>query len=663
MWKKFLARVWGDTRGWACLGYFGTGQDWKQKFYDYPGQLDILLADAARYNRFANVYFSAHLFAGAKRVKENALPIRALWMDKDQGGLEDLDPKPTMCWQTSEGKWQAMWLLDKPIPPSEAERLNRYLTYECLGGEVDEKKDKAGWHLNKMLRLPESINHKYDPPQEGVLQWDDGPEYSFEELDPTPQDEGVRELIGEHADILDPLPKELPTREEALLKYGSKIPQVAWELLSSAPSEQEDWSEGLWRIENLLLEASIPKEAVFMLVKGSAWNKFARDKRPDKDLWGDILKAANNKGPLPEPEEGRLPWYNIGRLLDYSRKPEWVVEDMWMDENVGWLAGVGKSYKSVLSLDLALSIAAGVPFLGRFKVYKPGPVLMVQEEDPLWRVAHRLRAMCQTKGILDIKMSYDDYSFTLDVPSMTDVPLYISAGGGFGFNNEDKVRDLEEAIRTHKPRIVILDPWFMMSIGIDEFKSGEVTTILSLLKHWRNKYGCSICILHHFKKGNGESNERLYGSMALYAWSENSIFVNRKKDGNRVVLERDIKDALELEKVAVEIIDIDETYSFKVSEYEDDVVVEEDIEVGTREQIIDLLKRAGVGREITGKQIREAVQATQKTIAKHIDDLASEGLIDKRTGGRGGKIVVSALPKINGERNTVKRVKLFGYDD
>ena len=614
----------------------------------------MLLADAKKYNTWANIYFSAHLFRSTQRDKEYALPTHALWMDKDQGQLGDLNPKPTLCWQTSQGKYQVMWLLESPVSPTEVERLNRFLTYTCLG---EKKGDKGGWHLGKMLRFPESVNYKYSPAQVGSMVWADGPTYTFEELSPLSEDEGIKDLI---ADFTKPAPTPVPstvtTPEEVYRKYGHKITEKAWKLLQATPAPEDDWSDNLWLLENLLLEASIPAEAVFILVKESPWNKYRRDGRSDTDLWVEVLKAAHSKDPTPTEAKG-LPWYTLGSLMDYSRKPEWLVQDIWMDENVGWLAGVGKSYKSTLSLDLALSIASGKPFLGKYEVLKPGPVLMVQEEDPVWRVAHRIRAMATAKEIIGNTLSYDDYSFSLNVPPTVEVPLHISIGGGFGFNSEDKLKDLEEAIKEHKPRMVFLDPWFMMAQGIDEFKSGDVSQILTLLKHWRNKYGCSICILHHFKKGNGEATERLYGSMALYAWSENSFFVRRERADNRVLIERDIKDALEQEKITVEFVDIDEAYVIKVSTTTEEAVVELPT-TSTKERLIDyLVYQIGVGNYCSKPDIISTLRITPKTASKVIGELLEEEYIEITYQGRGNKMYVMPLERI---RTAPQEVLPFG---
>jgi hypothetical protein len=52
-------------------------------------------------------------------------------------------------------------------------------------------------------------------------------------------------------------------------------------------------------------------------------------------------------------------------------------------EHAAFVAGEPKSWKSWFGYDLALSVSTGADFLGAFRVVSPGPVLYVQEEDPL----------------------------------------------------------------------------------------------------------------------------------------------------------------------------------------------------------------------------------------------------------------------------------------
>lgn len=561
MLKKFFKDIFGEQEGWIFTAYknHSTEEFGQKKYKNTPQQIDLMLEEMEALNKECSIYFCPHLFLDNEkgRVKGNSLHSKCLWLDKDKGSLDEIKPKPTYCWETSQGRWQAIWKLNEYLEVEYVEPLNKNIIENTNG-------DPGGWHAGKLLRFPESINHKYTPYEIGFFMWQDGPTYNkvdFAEPVKTKEQKELEEL----SELS--LPRNPLSAAKALAKHGKHIPAGAWELLQATPKQGESWSEKLWKLEALLIAAEVPLKDVYSIVRESPWNKYDRDNRTDKDLWKEVNKCAKETHTvIPSDEEvEELPWVPLDKLMLYAERPEWLVEEIWMQKNVGWIAGVGKSYKSVLSLDLALSIASGTPFLGKFKVNEPGPVLMVQEEDPLWRVAHRLQVMANHKNVTGIDVAHDDDNLILSMRN-TDIPLYISCGGRLSFDNEGRVDALERAIASVRPRMVVLDPFFMMSAGSDEFKSSEMTLILNVLKQWRNEYDCSIAIVHHYNKGGGADTNKLYGSMALYAWSENSLMVDRpKRDVNEVIIRRDIKDSPAEDPLYVEFFDIDNDYSYEVS--------------------------------------------------------------------------------------------------
>lgn len=626
--KQFLRKVWGSLDGWAYIGAKNhhTGE-WFQKALRYPDQLDEMEKILEEYNKHSSIYFCPHLFAsGGRRVKENSLPTRHLWVDKDAGSLSELEPRPTYCWQTSEGKWQALWRIKEPLELDKAEVLNKKLIKYTRG-------DKGGWAAGKYLRIPESVNHKYKPAYHGILLWDDGPQYDAKEFVDLKEVEDYDEVKAELEDMPS-MPDKLPTFQEALLKYGKNIPSTAWKLLQETPQRSDDWSDKIWKLESMLVKAEIPLPYVYAIVNDSPWNKYKRDGRPDEHLWKEICKAAHDKTEVtPDGELSDLPWMSLDSLMLYAEKPEWLVEDIWMEKNVGWIAGEGKSYKSVLSLDLALSVASGSPFLGKFPVKTPGPVLMVQEEDPVWRVAHRIQVMADAKGIIDVDVAHRNGNLVLNMKN-TGIPLFLSIGGRLTFEDEDRMDALERAIAGRRPKMVILDPMFMLSAGMDEFKAGEMAGILNRLKQWRNEYECSIAVVHHFRKSTGADTQKLYGSMALYAWSENSLLVEREsRDANLISIRRDIKDAPSDDKLSVEFIDIDSSYKFDFREDPKDV----------RDKVLDAIYDNGAGTEVTIKGLQDMTGLGEKTIRSRLSALRKEGRIEIDRKGLGGSMHIKPI--------------------
>lgn len=634
--KEFLRRAWGSQEGWVFVGWTNhkpqldnpAKKNFRQKSYKFPGELDTLLNDVNRFNNWASVYFSVHLYSDkAKRVKEYAKPVTCLWIDYDKSDPHNIDPKPTICWATSENRYQAIWILDQPINPQLAEEVNRYLTYKNNG-------DKGKWALTTYFRFPLTKNFKYNPPYKGHFMWTNGPVYSIDDLRP-PRDVDINQLVAVTLDT--EMPKSFPDLAEVYRVYGHKFSPVVWNLLNATPKSTDDWSEQLWRLERLLLEAGLPMEAVFVVCKNSPWNKYQRDGRPDIHLWQDLLRAKSHTG-TTEPSSS-VTWLGIDSLLTYHRKPEWLVEDIWMESNVGWIAGIGKSYKSTISLDLALSIASGTPFLGKFKVNKPGPVLMIQEEDPVWRVSRRLQAMARKKNVVPMRLSKDMYGITLTVDEDKPIPLYSCVGSGLVLTDPEFMAEIEAKIAECRPRFVLLDPWYQISAGLDEFKASEVTKLLVQIKQWRNKYDCAVGIVHHYRKsGGGDGRDKLYGSMAFYSWSENSLFVNRKPDGNIVEIQRDIKDAINVPPFAVEFFEIDEDYDF--------VVLSADQVKASEDKLRSFLLTREVGNKFSRNELASLTGYSPKTVSAKLKDFAEKGYVSLTYEGQGGQMHATILPKL-----------------
>jgi len=649
MWKELLQQVWGDTEGYVVIARQKHNSDggFVPKYYEYPGLLPRLLKEAETFAKWGSIYFSPVVLEKPKKEKENVKHSRCIFIDLDRKGIDDIEPQPTMAWKTSNNNSQAIWVLKEPIDPKRAERLNRYMAAKYGA-------DKGSTDMHHYLRFPESKNFKYDPPQPTTLLWDDGPYYAIEELEPSTDElEQLKEKVDNSK--LDKLPEQFPDIQETFTKYGDIIPRSVYHALKLDPETDDvDRSWELWKIYRQMMEAGIPKEHVYVVVHDTKLNKFKEDQHkrkgedPDEALWKDIQRSwlvdpiePKNDVTEDKKEEEELDWIPFGELLTHTERPEWLIDGWWMDANVGWIAGTGKSYKTVISLDMAISVASGAPFLGQYKVNKPGPVLMIQEEDPMWRVASRSYVIARAKGLLraDSLNEWGQDVTQISPQSEHPIPIQSLVGSGFLFQDEDMLHKIEKKIAQVQPRMVMFDPWFMMSMGVDEFKSSEIVEFLRILKDFRNRFHCSIVIVHHYNKGSGGTNaSRLYGSHALYSWSENALFVNRIEDTNVTKIDRDIKDAEHLPQIKLEVYDIQNSYSIKLLEEEGT----------TLDQILNYLSKFEPGIAVPLKQIEKDTDISSKTISNRLKELHKDNMILLEKRGQGGALHAVVQPPLHG---------------
>jgi hypothetical protein len=132
-----------------------TLSDTRSSYFEYPcglGRAEYLCAAEDAAGR--EVYLCAHLLTGRRRVKANAAPLSALYVDGDGARVPAWMLEPTAVVRSSPGREQFYWRLTSPVGPEEGETMNRRLAY-AVGA------DHSGWDLTQLLRVPGTRNRKY----------------------------------------------------------------------------------------------------------------------------------------------------------------------------------------------------------------------------------------------------------------------------------------------------------------------------------------------------------------------------------------------------------------------------------------------------------------------------------------------------------------------
>jgi hypothetical protein len=158
--NELLAHIFGNERG-IVAGFSGRRGDGgnldapRSFFFRWPDEHPAVwgwLRDED--GRGREGYVCAHLLKKRRRVKANAAPLLALYVDGDGAKPGPETPSPTAVVESSPGKEQFWWRLTRPVASEIGESLNRRLAL-AMGG------DKSGWDLTQLLRPPGTHNHKY----------------------------------------------------------------------------------------------------------------------------------------------------------------------------------------------------------------------------------------------------------------------------------------------------------------------------------------------------------------------------------------------------------------------------------------------------------------------------------------------------------------------
>jgi hypothetical protein len=145
---QFVARVWAKQPDWGgAFGCHAWKDDENGKWFE-----EQTISQPQDVEGDWCTYFCPNLFVW-KRTKESALPGRWLYQDLDEVSPSRCSIPPSVWWETSPGRYQALWLLQRALPASELEKLNKALNRSCGA-------DKGTWNLTRMLRIPGTWNGK-----------------------------------------------------------------------------------------------------------------------------------------------------------------------------------------------------------------------------------------------------------------------------------------------------------------------------------------------------------------------------------------------------------------------------------------------------------------------------------------------------------------------
>ncbi len=425
---------------------------------------------------------------------------------------------------------------------------------------------------------------------------------------------------------------QLDTRGKTLLQRTEK-PEIG------------ERSDRLWELECRLLEAGLTPEEAFVVVRSSVWNKFEGRRDADVQLWREVQKAHLHVGSAITQKGNGNGVTGITRarprLLTYAdllgsaiREPEWAIEDWWTLGSHGVIAGLPKSYKSLVSTDMAVSCASETPFLGKYQVNPRavGPVLVVQQENSLPIVRDRLLKISHSRG-LQVGASSIEQGDVVVFQSPPSIPLIFYNDFGFDMTMPDDQEAVEQVMRQEGIKTIIFDPLYLMIGGADENKASEIRPVLQWLLRIRNLYNCAVVVIHHWGKsqpsrgGRGVGGTRLLGSTTIYGWLEAALYLEARhlETGVQVVVEREFRERPSPPPIAfnLELGAIGETgYEWNVSGA-----------VGSTNRLVEAIAKAGP-RGATLAGIRADLEWGQKKTRTELDKLIEEGMVAERQDGR-----------------------------
>lgn len=185
---------------------------------------------------------------------------------------------------------------------------------------------------------------------------------------------------------------------------------------------------------------------------------------------------------------------DLAAEVDAEGPRQWLIEGIWPAGDYGVHAAAAKAQKTWNSVDLAVSVATGTPWLGRFPIGTPGPVLMFYGEGGRHGIVRRVRAVLRERGIED-----------------DDVPIELCIRAPH-LSNEQHLAEFGVKVTQARPALVILDPLYLAAKGGDKGDLIGMGSILEAAQLICQPAGASLWVVHHNNRSGRKGPAAISGA-------------------------------------------------------------------------------------------------------------------------------------------------------
>lgn len=166
-------------------------------------------------------------------------------------------------------------------------------------------------------------------------------------------------------------------------------------------------------------------------------------------------------------------------------KPDFLIPNFLQKKAIHVISSPKGCYKTWLGLSTMLSGIYGTPVLGESPTQKFS-TLYVAADSTDWDIGEQLRKLLRAH---DLKADSAPESFILPF--------------GVQFTNQDHVKLLADLISAYDIDHMVIDVKLYTQGNLDENSDAEQMLYFRVMKHFRDKLGTAITLLHHFGKTTG----------------------------------------------------------------------------------------------------------------------------------------------------------------
>lgn len=560
--RRYLEALYGNDTGVIAMA-LGTGSSvgdngsytfggFQQDWFHWPGQAEELTAEIARRAHHADVYVCVSLMKTSKRTPDNAVILRLLHADVDNGALQLDKVRALGGWAVASGtpgNGHVYVPLSQPVSPEQYTKLQRALK-NYLGAD-------SKIAANDLLRPAGTLNHKSAAFHPGIeptpVEFLIEPDGNRTELDAVAQilgiDQSARTTVSpspaSHRAGLSADAQEFNLEDEKYLPIRSALDKI-----SDPPDRSKDTMRVVTRCYDSGLTLAQTRWAVNTRRDLAeriderddddvqrCWLRIDRDRRDSLQHTGDRqtrgtvddfetrvrremsalrIRDEARKRLQAEKRSPAAP-FDAGLLkdiLDRPHAPAFRVSGICPSDGGTLIVAQRKTGKTTLTLSLARCLLTGEPFLDRFPVNEKvaGRVALLNYEvsgSLLARWAHDARVPGERLLLINLRGRRNPFG-----------------------EAEDRER-LAELLREHEVESLIVDPFGRAFTGASQNDSGEVGTWLQDLDMFaRSEVGARDVILTTHA---GWQADRTRGSSALEDWADSVMTLTTNKEKQRFI--------------------------------------------------------------------------------------------------------------------------------
>lgn len=335
--STFFRKAFGQHSGIVCVAILPKGtRDMRERFFEYPTQLDRMLDVVEAAYQTANVYFCPQLLKERTRKKDSVLSCPTIWADLDECAPEKLTVKPTLSYRTSPGRYQALWELEEPLEPVIAEAIAKRIAYY----HEEDGADRSGWDLTQLLRVPGTHNFKYDDDIADLhisVHDINTAVYRASDFDRYPP-VSSRDI----GDEIPFCPEDIPDLGDPgafVQAQRKRFNASVFTLIQEVPADDADWSGIMWSLLMFLFEGGLTREQVFSLVDKANCNKYRRDNKDPTHLWRDVVKAWGKH--QSHINVVVIPEYHKTELITEEELERIEGKETFVERYIEWASGLG----------------------------------------------------------------------------------------------------------------------------------------------------------------------------------------------------------------------------------------------------------------------------------------------------------------------------------